>query len=197
MGEKFVTELGKLDYQPPSVLQDGSLGKRESTLRTGGSHSRRAYLHVQKGELKQAVADVLRGIARPGQPQNAKLKLTAVLEDILRKAEKKREEARKNGDIRDLLEDLEMADDGDDLKEVDQKKLKRTYRELSVKYHPDKSRESLQRFNRVRDAYEILSDPVKVVLYDTGGPELVKKFEKGRSELETTENAELTLQLTL
>jgi DnaJ-class molecular chaperone len=96
-----------------------------------------------------------------------------------------------------LFEDLELTDDTAGLKEIDQKKLKRHYRELSVKYHPDKSPESAQRFNRIRDAYEILSDPVKVVLYDTGGPELVKKFEKGRSELEATNNAELSLSLTL
>ena len=39
----------------------------------------------------------------------------------------------------------------------------RTYRELSVKHHPDKSQES-SRFQRLRHAYEILDDPVKLLL---------------------------------
>ena len=36
-----------------------------------------------------------------------------------------------------------------------------------------------KRRDRIRDAYEILSDPVKMLLYDTGGMDLVKKYEKG------------------
>ena len=51
---------------------------------------------------------------------------------------------------------------------------------MSVKYHPDKNPESAELFGRIRDAYEILSDPVKMLLYDTGGMDLVKKYEKGR-----------------
>merc|ERR1712232_1128683 len=53
------------------------------------------------------------------------------------------------------------------------------------------------RFNRIRDAYEILSDPVKTLLYDTGGMEYVQKFERGQQELERTDNIDLTVSVSL
>jgi len=58
------------------------------------------------------------------------------------------------------------------------------YRKLSVKYHPDKNPDeaSKRKFSEVRDAYEILNDPDKKILYDTGGMEAVKKHEKGEVE---------------
>lgn len=43
----------------------------------------------------------------------------------------------------------------------------------------------------MRDAYEILNDPEKKILYDTGGMEAVKKAEKG--EIEKGEDARANL----
>ena len=48
-----------------------------------------------------------------------------------------------------------------------------------------------RRFAEVRDAYEILNDPDKKILYDTGGMEAVKKAEKG--EIEKGEDARANL----
>merc|ERR1712151_981886 len=50
-------------------------------------------------------------------------------------------------------------------------------------------------FASVRDAYEILSDPDKKILYDTGGMEAVKKADKGQIEKTEDFNAELTITL--
>jgi DnaJ-class molecular chaperone len=56
-------------------------------------------------------------------------------------------------------------------------------------------REALKRFNAIRDAYEILSNPIKRVLYDTGGLEAVKQSENG--QLEEGENIEQELEVKL
>ncbi|CAE8600060.1 unnamed protein product, partial [Polarella glacialis] len=68
---------------------------------------------------------------------------------------------------KDLYESLGLPDDADDAS------LKKAYRELSKKYHPDKNPDeaSKVKFAEVRDAYEILSNPDKKILYDTGGME--------------------------
>ena len=61
------------------------------------------------------------------------------------------------------------------------KDIKKKYRRLSVKYHPDKNQgnaEAAEKFAEVRDAYEILSDPDRKILYDTGGMEAVKGADK-------------------
>lgn len=56
--------------------------------------------------------------------------------------------------------------------------IKKAYRKLSLKYHPDKNpgdEEANRKFQEVSAAYETLSDPDKKVLYDSGGEEAVKK----------------------
>ena len=47
--------------------------------------------------------------------------------------------------------------------------IKRAYRKLSLKYHPDKNvgSESSHKFHEISDAYEVLSDPQKKKKYDT------------------------------
>jgi len=79
---------------------------------------------------------------------------------------------------KDLYEILGLQDDADETE------IKKVYRKLSVKYHPDKNpdEESKRKFVDIRDAYEILNDPDKKILYDTGGMEAVKKAEKGEIE---------------
>jgi len=61
--------------------------------------------------------------------------------------------------------------------EASGREIKKAYRELSVKYHPDKnpSKEAVTKFNEVTEAYEILSDQERRVLYDHGGIKAAKK----------------------
>ena len=50
--------------------------------------------------------------------------------------------------------------------------IKRTYRKLAVKYHPDKNpgnKEAEEKFKELSEAYEILSDPQKRAQYDQFG----------------------------
>lgn len=120
-----------------------------------------------------------------------------MLELQLAKAAEGAKVALAEGDITALFEDLEIDDDGNDNKVVDPKTLKRVYRDLSIKYHPDKNAEAATRFNRIRDAYEVLNDPMKTMLYDTGGLETVQKFEGGGGDLERTEGEERQMHVTL
>jgi len=92
---------------------------------------------------------------------------------------------------KDLYEILGLPDDADEAN------IKKVYRKLSIKYHPDKNpdAESKKKFNEVRDAYEILNDPDKKILYDTGGMEAVKKHEKGEVQKGDDVSARLEVRL--
>eukprot|EP00933_Yihiella_yeosuensis_P030481 TRINITY_DN24128_c0_g1_i1.p1 TRINITY_DN24128_c0_g1~~TRINITY_DN24128_c0_g1_i1.p1 ORF type:complete len:542 (+),score=103.38 TRINITY_DN24128_c0_g1_i1:78-1628(+) len=193
----FQETMKSKGYNPPDVLDPGTADERVRQLKTGGQYSRRAMDHARKQQFKEAAADLLRALTRPGIDPSARDKLMATLEDFLQKAANKNAQAAQDGDLSELFEALDIEDKGTDNSNVDLKQLKRVYRELSVKYHPDKNPESAQRFNQIRDAYEILSDPVKMLLYDTGGMELVKKYEKGDGELEVLEGSELGITVEL
>lgn len=58
-------------------------------------------------------------------------------------------------------------------REASQEDIKRAYRQLARKYHPDVSREqeAEERFKEVNAAYEVLSDPEKRSMYDRFGVE--------------------------
>jgi len=79
---------------------------------------------------------------------------------------------------KDLYASLGLPDD------ADEGAIKKAYRKLSIQYHPDKNPDEASRakFADVRDAYEILNDPDKKILYDTGGMEAVHKASKGEIE---------------
>lgn len=57
--------------------------------------------------------------------------------------------------------------------------IKRAYRKLSLKYHPDKNSapDAADKFAEIGVAYEVLSDPEKRELYNRGGEEAVKQQE--------------------
>ena len=62
--------------------------------------------------------------------------------------------------------------------EATDRQIKRAYRKLSMKYHPDKNKgnaEAVEKFQTITKAYEILSDGDKKALYDAGGMELVEE----------------------
>lgn len=98
-------------------------------------------------------------------------------------------EPKSGGSDEDLYELLEVDDAATDAE------IKKNYRKLSVKYHPDKNANSAAKFNAIRDAYEVLSNPSKRVLYDTGGWQAVKDGEQGK--LDQGENLERKLVVSL
>ncbi|MDH7499901.1 MAG: DnaJ domain-containing protein, partial [candidate division NC10 bacterium] len=57
-------------------------------------------------------------------------------------------------------------------REATQDQIKRAYRRLAQKYHPDKNpgdAESGERFKEINEAYSVLSDPEKRSTYDRYG----------------------------
>ena len=54
-----------------------------------------------------------------------------------------------------------------DIKEnASQKEIKKAYRQMALKYHPDKNNDNSQEFIKVGEAYKILSDLTKKQKYD-------------------------------
>lgn len=195
--QQKLDEQAELRYQLPEVLDAGGEKERPRILKTGGQYSRRASEHSKKKQYALAVADLVRALLRPGLDPTAQDRLSALLTDQLNKAEGQRSSKAADGDLLELFEDLELDDNGADNKDVDAKTLKNVYRKLSVKYHPDKNEAAAKRFNRIRDAYEVLSDPMKTMLYDTGGVETVRKYEGGGGDLERTDGEERQMWFTL
>merc|ERR1712166_851028 len=73
--------------------------------------------------------------------------------------------------------------------EIETKKIKSSYRRLSVKVHPDKCAPSdkemcQKKFDELRQAFEIISDEAKREYYNVGGISLVRNMENSWREVE-------------
>jgi molecular chaperone DnaJ len=56
-------------------------------------------------------------------------------------------------------------------RDADEKKIKDAFRELALKYHPDRNKEpgAEEKFKEIAEAYAVLSDPKKRAAYDSRG----------------------------
>ncbi len=90
---------------------------------------------------------------------------------------KQREESGSDEDDGTQLYDVLELDSID----ATEQQIKKQFRRLSRKYHPDKNRNdpnAAAKFEQIREAYEVIGNPDKRTLYDTGGIEAVRDAEK-------------------
>ena len=88
-------------------------------------------------------------------------------------------------DKRDYYEVLGVS------RNADEKEIKRAYRKLAKKYHPDQNAGNVRaerQFKEVTEAYSVLSDPEKKKLYDRFGHAAFDGRGSVRQDFERTES---------
>lgn len=96
---------------------------------------------------------------------------------LIEEAKKKEKKAKE----KDYYKVLDVPRDSSD------EQIKKAYRKLSLKWHPDKNNQSEEKkllaekkFKEINEAYEVLKDPQKKKMFDSGvdpnDPEAARKF---------------------
>ena len=68
----------------------------------------------------------------------------------------------------------------------DKESIKKSYRKLALKYHPDRNpddKEAEERFKLINEAYEVLSDENKRAIYDRYGKEGLSSGAQGFGDI--------------
>merc|ERR1712100_150894 len=121
------------------------------------AYSRRAQLRLQAEQFEDAVRDYEQ--AQRLDPDNAELARNLKHAQLELKKSKRK----------DYYKILEIPPDADD------NQIKKAYRKMALKYHPDKNSETPEaskaaeeKFKLVAEAYQVLSDPKKRRRFDSG-----------------------------
>ncbi|WWO95555.1 MAG: molecular chaperone DnaJ [Candidatus Dasytiphilus stammeri] len=72
-------------------------------------------------------------------------------------------------------------------KSADEREIKKAYKRLAMKYHPDRNpgdKQAESKFKEIKKAYEILTDPQKKAAYDQYGHAAFEQAETGHDEFE-------------
>jgi len=92
----------------------------------------------------------------------------------------------------DLYEELELDSS------AEESDIKKAFRKLSVKYHPDKTRskpELSARFPAIREAYDVLSNLEHRAVYDMGGFQMVREAQQNKLQKGPSMNGEIKVTL--
>jgi len=74
-----------------------------------------------------------------------------------------------------MVKDTKLYDTLNVTPDVTPELLKKAYRKLALKYHPDKNPDDPEKFKEISAAFEVLSDPKKKEIYDKYGEEGLKE----------------------